>query len=183
MTAAIFGLIGVIVGGLLNALVAMANEAHRDRRAVMAAARLLVVELAEISATCKTGVHAGSWVTIPSHPLETAQWKEYRTLVASQLRAQNWRKVWAGFDTAVQINRLAEGKKPHEELSDVARESLWRANERADVSIAVLEPYVRGEHLLSSRLKRRVGIRPSKRDDGAGTDGAASPDAPPGATA
>lgn len=42
MTAAVFGLIGVIVGVVLNALVAYTLEKQREKRAVRAAARLLL---------------------------------------------------------------------------------------------------------------------------------------------
>lgn len=160
MTAAIFGLIGVIVGGALNAAIAMATEAHRDGRAVMAAARLLVLEAADIGSRCKTALDAGTWGTIPQWPLETVLWEQYRTIMASHVTGSvDWLKLSGGFTTAVTLNQMAEGKEEHQELTDSPREMLKRGTERANESMAVLSPLVRGEHLLSSRVKRRLGLR------------------------
>lgn len=161
MTAAVFGLIGVVVGGVLNGLVALVMDGRRDARAVMGAARLVLEEVSGFSATYSTALEQGTWSTIPQWPLRLGQWEEYRTLIASRVSSSSeWRKLSAPFLDAREINELAATKQPHAALNPPARKILEASLNRTNEAIPVLAPYVRGEHLWAPRLKRNLGIPP-----------------------
>ena len=50
MTAAIFGLVGVIIGGLINAVVAAWQARRADKASARTGARLVALELGDVAA-------------------------------------------------------------------------------------------------------------------------------------
>lgn len=94
MTAAIFGLLGVVVGGLLNGYISSRAERRRDRAEGRAAARLLERELqsalAGIRAWCEKKSSAD-----PSREdvLRFPAWKRYHLVAARSLPAEAWDTV------------------------------------------------------------------------------------------
>lgn len=94
MTAAIFGLLGVVVGGLLNGYVSSRAERRRDRAEGRAAARLLERELQSalggIRAWCEKTSSADP---LPEDVLRFPAWKRYHLVAARSLPADDWDTV------------------------------------------------------------------------------------------
>lgn len=100
MTAAIFGLVGVIVGGVLNGLVSYWLERQREQRAVRAAARLLMDPLQAIDGELDLVFATREWSVLRHKELEAvdALWLQHRGLLASHnAPLDDWQAVGGAF--------------------------------------------------------------------------------------
>jgi hypothetical protein len=88
MTAAMFGLLGVIVGGVINGAVARWQSRCADSNAVRAAARLLLDELTQGWAL--VDIEEGGEVVKSERVPTTHRWTEYEELFARALPINDW---------------------------------------------------------------------------------------------
>jgi hypothetical protein len=99
MTAAIFGLLGVIVGGVLNGVVTWRIERFRERQDAKAAARLAHVELGN----ARSGFDAYAFRPGPDTMAQLQEfltddvWREHRPLLARVLDPPEWLAVSAAY--------------------------------------------------------------------------------------
>jgi hypothetical protein len=97
VTAALFGLVGVIVGGVLNGGVAYVLERRQERANGIVAARLVSHELGMLSGHFehlhKLNLAAG---LLPV-PVTTREWEVHRTVLARVLSPADWEIVHAGY--------------------------------------------------------------------------------------
>jgi hypothetical protein len=159
MTAAIFGLVGVLVGGVLQTFLALVLDGRRDARALQAWARLLAWDVASFQTAYQRALELDppSWFVLPEYPLPLEQWHEARYLVSARLGlSDEWRKVSQAFFDAEQVNTLAARKTIHSQMLEPAQRILARDLIRAKESIAALTPYVRGEHFWRARVARTL---------------------------
>jgi len=154
MTTAIFGLIGVLVGGVLNGVVTAAIEARRDARALQAATRLLSIDVAGAKTTYEDCLQSGTWSSYPSRPLPLEQWEEWKNLLASRLgSSSDWRKLTAPFLDMRHNNELAARHKDNDQMVQPSQEGMQKAVARIDEAIPLLTHYVRGDHLRWNKIK------------------------------
>jgi hypothetical protein len=91
VTAAIFGLIGVVLGGLLNAGVSALAERRRTRREARAASRLLERELQAAAEALHQWLDTRDGSSpAPRDALRFPAWKQYHLIAARNLPAQDW---------------------------------------------------------------------------------------------
>ena len=125
MMAAIFGLVGVIVGGIITAgsnyvLAVRRERADRDRDSrasaieVRRAARLIAVELARAQAVATFAINERRWI---DENLTTEAWQKYAATIAPILSNEAWSDVWL----AIVALEYTEGSK-NEYLSGVLRD-------------------------------------------------------------
>ena len=114
MTAALFGLLGVIVGGVLNGVVAQVIARRQEAAGGRVAARLVGHELGllcgEFEHMQKFGVAAG---LVPV-PIRTPEWDQHRTTLAGVLSDEAWEVVQAGYTWVALYNSAP----PHDRYSD-----------------------------------------------------------------
>jgi hypothetical protein len=112
MTEAIFGLVGVIIGGLLQAATSWLVERRRQSWAVRKAARLLAVDLARCGSVldyaskypCPQQLAKLSWGEVNDVVEATvARWRQTADVFAGTLPQQEW-------DRLVASVRLLEGE-------------------------------------------------------------------------
>jgi hypothetical protein len=99
MTAAIFGLLGVIVGGVLNALMAAWLEARRARAEVRSACRLLHTEFLRakvVLSDLSTGAVRDEELRPADWGHKPADWGQFRGILATTLRPDEWSPVARG---------------------------------------------------------------------------------------
>jgi hypothetical protein len=110
VTAAIFGLLGVVVGGVLNGAVARWQARRAESDAVRAAARLLLDELTQGWAIVdmELGDEAFKSERVPT----TRRWTEYEELFARALSIDDWIALRAA------IERLAK-LGPYQRLDEI----------------------------------------------------------------
>ena len=99
MTAAIFGIIGVIVGGLLNGAVAAWQQRRRERRAARPAARAVMDELSEMQAVLFADAHREPEYRAGGVPAPRA-WPEHRMTLASVVDGETWTAVSGAYAMA-----------------------------------------------------------------------------------
>jgi hypothetical protein len=131
MTEAIFGLVGVVVGGLLTAGLDWWRRRVDERGARRLAARILVDELAALGAAHS---HRNYKVFVGAANRLVAAWREYRTALAT-LRHHDWNEIQATVFVAEMLNeRWADSPE------------LWsdfdRSEKRIDAAIKRLGPYL-----------------------------------------
>ncbi len=93
MTGAIFGLIGVIVGGLLTAAIQAVQQARSDRATARAASRLLSAELSEQHVFLDALVNQDAARPLDSELPAVSAWPEYRAVMARLLEDESWQAV------------------------------------------------------------------------------------------
>jgi gas vesicle protein len=104
MATAIFGLIGVIIGGLIAALSSILVEARRDRKLeqrerkgrlglLKEAARVLDAELEQAATSAYFVVKKRCWWPEEMGPIKIDSWNKYRAILASELAYEDWRTV------------------------------------------------------------------------------------------
>ncbi|NUU15757.1 hypothetical protein HP550_00645 [Cellulomonas humilata] len=93
MTGAIFGLIGVVVGAMLNLVVLTLRERSTTKSAARAAARLVGTELLTF-ATVIRATRSRDPADLPQVKLlDTTAWTAYREVLARVLPDQSWTLV------------------------------------------------------------------------------------------
>jgi hypothetical protein len=92
VSAAVFGLIGVIVGGVLNGFVSYVLERRNERRAARTAARLLLDEWRPLVFLVADVLRLGRWRP-GEQPITFEEWSRHRELLANQLSQEAWLRV------------------------------------------------------------------------------------------
>lgn len=111
MTAAIFGLFGVIVGGVLNTAAGLWQERRRERREARPTARLVMTELSEIQAVLTADARRHPEYRMGSMPPPTA-WPDGRATLAAVLDGETWTAVSGAYMMAEYIFEREEGALP-----------------------------------------------------------------------
>ena len=111
MTAAIFGLLGVVVGGVLNLAAGLWNERRRERRDVRPTARLVMTELSEIQAVLLADARREPEYQMGQVP-PPAAWPEGRATLAAIVDGETWTALNSAYMMAEYIVVKAEGELP-----------------------------------------------------------------------
>jgi hypothetical protein len=97
MLPAVFGLIGVIVGGLLNAAVTAWQARREDVASARVAARLIDLELREAAAILVLNQGANR-ISQGDSPFSNAAWRKYRDVLARALSDRGWEAVATAYE-------------------------------------------------------------------------------------
>ena len=130
MTAAIFGLLGVVVGGLINIIGGVIAEWRRERNEMRAAARLLADELRGIRGRLTMAASADDYTL---RKLDTPEWDRHRDILA------RWwdRKLWATVSAAYTMANSAAGSEGV--MRNTERALAGHAAELAAAAIELLD--------------------------------------------
>jgi hypothetical protein len=108
MSAAVIGLIGVIIGGVLTGGVEFALEHRREKRRGQAAARLVHAALTDIDSFVKASLVRRAWLGDPADALSDAQWLEQRAILAEAPGFDGWYPVAGAWGWIAQLHHLVE---------------------------------------------------------------------------
>src|SRR5579884_4178109 len=92
MGAAIVALVGVVIGGLLTAVLNYVLEARHVFRRARTGARLVQEELAQSSSYLQLVLTSDTW-SLVGNPFHTEVWKQYREVLAEGLSPYEWLSV------------------------------------------------------------------------------------------
>jgi hypothetical protein len=95
VVVALVGLVGVIVGGVLNGVVTAALERIQSARRAMVASRLIQDDLNYINAVLRTELEQGVWnrLTANAPPVPFESWRDGRDGLAGHLSFGEWGAV------------------------------------------------------------------------------------------
>jgi hypothetical protein len=99
VSEAIYTLIGVVIGGLLNMAGLWWVEYRRDRRVALVAARLLIPDLSQVRDAVELAVVGGQWFYFVA---PDTRWNDYSDELARAMKPDDW-SVVAGVFTSVEI--------------------------------------------------------------------------------
>jgi hypothetical protein len=142
VTAAIFGLIGVIVGGVLNAVVAVVFDSRRAALALRTSARLVAEEIQSNGRTLYACVQTGLWLAMRNHPLRFSTWESNAETLA-RMPYRDWVTVAEAIRLTTQIDRI-HGHREHTQLSPMDPPHVQDAVRACELAVGVLERHGRG---------------------------------------
>jgi hypothetical protein len=97
----LFALGGVLLGGLLTGAVTYVLESKRERKAIRAAARVLIDAIKSPMINTQVLLEDGRWFVAPGDDarkhFSTELWEEHRQLLAAGLSPDGWRAVSNAF--------------------------------------------------------------------------------------
>jgi hypothetical protein len=91
LTAAIFGLVGVLVGGALTTGASFVFERRREKRLTRVGLQLLEAEFLKVAGVLYAALEEGVWVA--GSDLEVATWPDYRAALAAELARDDFNFV------------------------------------------------------------------------------------------
>ena len=116
MIEAIFGLVGVVIGGVLTGGINYFLESRREQRAIRAAARLVKVELGVNHHELTNLRVAEKWLS--DRPFSTKEWNKHRDLLASALSVDAWDVITKAYDEIFWVMFTLERVEPELELCE-----------------------------------------------------------------
>jgi hypothetical protein len=142
MTAAIFGLLGVIVGALVNGGVAsiVRREARRGERRV--AARLVLAELDALETTLS--VSSDARVALEDFPLDTDAWHANSAVIAHTLNHSEWSRVSGAYGMLHMLNSVMRDVKTGDELDDEQVHHIETIETHVMEGCFALKPFAEG---------------------------------------
>jgi hypothetical protein len=142
MTAAIFGLLGVIVGGVLNAVVGVVLDGRRSAAALRTSSRLVAEEIQSNGRTLYACDQTGLWLAMRNHPLRFSAWETHAETLA-RMPYEDWVTVAEAIRLTSQIDRI-HGHGEHTHLSPMDPPHVQEAVRACELAVGVLEKHGRG---------------------------------------
>ena len=158
--APVAALLGVIVGGVLNAIVSAEFERRRELAAGAVGARMVRDELELVGDTVRAALREGRWGPILDPGLPYARglwavehrkgkraesaWVTHSGALARCLTYEEWETVSAPYDIVDRTSLRLWTDQPDRDLTDEARTYLERLVESVPAAVAALEQTARG---------------------------------------
>jgi hypothetical protein len=140
MTEAIFGLVGVVIGGLLNVGVAYVAERRERKTDVKVSARLLYSEIKLNQICIRLSLKNEAWGAVKDGVLRD-DWIDHRATLASVLTEDEWGTIDDYFAHLVTMVQLAEMCSYDEAIEETELKTMQRLNELGNNSLEVVGKY------------------------------------------
>lgn len=129
MTEAIFGLIGVVVGGLISGGLSLILEWRRERVAARVAARLVREDLLPVSLGIEDVFDGRAWSQRSDRQSRERSWVEHRSRLATVMKYEDYAAVVQAQIAADRFNAWFANRANLSELSEDDRNQLrsWNA--------------------------------------------------------
>jgi len=108
MTAAIFGLIGVVIGALITGGTNYVLQVRAERREIRAAARLMLQELANTGSAIRYALKLNDREFLRGATHED-EWHRHHMLLARHLSDEEWDAVALGYGEGATAHTLLDG--------------------------------------------------------------------------
>ena len=139
MTAAIFGLIGVVIGGALNLIGLWVLETRRDRRGTQVAARLLIPDLQECKDALFIAQGDTTWVMVV---VPNTRWKTQEERLARGItNADDWSTVMETFLNLERLSNEADTSHPTARFTEEDKAFIEETQAQIRAALDVLRDY------------------------------------------
>jgi hypothetical protein len=155
MTEAIFGLVGVVIGGLLNGSVAWIAERTRSKRAARIVIRLVAVEIEENHISIDMGLNQETFAQM-KFAAGTAAWDAWRETLADVLPVAEWNVVCSYYVMEGHMIALAEENEYPDEFNDGDREIFAMTMKSGEAALACVRKFAGEKAGLRGALKGRA---------------------------
>lgn len=154
MTEAIFGLVGVVVGGVLNGGITWLVERRNQRDQVRVAARLVDGEIRIAAAACNVAVDSKSWHGF-ARVVSSKHWGKYQATLSGAMTDGEWDVVRDYHTHLLQILKPDWGMASFEEAIDSGEmESLKYVADLNERASTVLQSYAQRTKLIDRTRKQ-----------------------------
>lgn len=162
---AVFGLVGVVIGGLLNGAVSWRAERRRARLLSVVGARLIRSELKESRVVAMCCLTAENLDMVGNEKLfGVPSWTEYREVLSQNgLESDDRFKTVEG---AVGHVKSFEALKEMTIWEESGERTLWSLIRDIEGAESVLMPLCRGDHVHPWRARWRKWRRGSEKETG-----------------
>ena len=147
MTAAVFGLVGVVIGALITGGTNYVLQVRAERREIRAAARLMLQELTNTGAAIRYAIELDDREFLRGATSED-EWRTHHLLLARHLSDEEWDAVALGYGEGTVALVLVDGLQPDEwqakarEIADIVddgcRVLLTRAHRKGSDAAPVI---------------------------------------------
>ena len=137
MTEAIFGLIGVMIGGLLNGGVTYLTSRSQTGREAKIGARLVHSEIKLNQIATQLAIDGKSWLPMRVG-VNVDAWLEYRASLAAALSDDAWAAVDTYYGQALTIAAMKEISDEAPEASEDQLPSFHRMLDRGTTAVTVI---------------------------------------------
>jgi hypothetical protein len=142
MTAAIFGLIGVVVGALVTGIVQWRLERRRETTNRRAAMRLLAADFAVSQALIRPVLETGAWGS-ERIPLPLEAYGEYRGVISAELNKAAWKYVEGAVLGLRHLNEIrADAERSGRDFTPAEMDHFRRIGAWLDGTIEKVDAYV-----------------------------------------
>lgn len=135
MSAAIFGLIGVVVGALVTGGVDYVMQRRREKAELRQARRVVAGELSDLWYQLETITAGDRWPgEVPEEWFASRMWEAHRPVLASQLSDEDWNELARIYSIATKFRAMfgaGEALRPPAWLVNTARRLRARTAGRA----------------------------------------------------
>ena len=129
MTEAIFGLIGVVVGGLISGGLSLILEWRKERVAARVAARLVREDLLPVSLGMEDVFSGRPWLQDPDQRSREQSWVEHRSRLATVMKYEDYAAVVQAQIAAGRFSAWIANRADRSKLDESERNQLrsWNA--------------------------------------------------------
>lgn len=137
MAEAVFGLIGVIIGGFISSGATLLLERRRERMAARVGARLVREDLLRAALWIEDALGEDRWVHDPALRLEDDAWREQRSHLAAAMDYADYAAVITARQALHRANQWLDGRDGELELNESDRRSFefWLADLRRGLEV------------------------------------------------
>jgi enoyl-CoA hydratase/carnithine racemase len=170
MTEAIFGLIGVVVGGVIQGGGTWLLARRGDRQVARGAARMTAGELIRAANRMNEVVESGVLGDHAVHTLDLTRWHEHEPLFAATITDdETWFDIYNGHRYCEHVNDWADRAraKPTTHLNDQQRDEIDRASHlalRGAAALMAIGMYGPAKWSVRRGLFRLRSLRPMSEE-------------------
>lgn len=118
MTEAIFGLVGVLIGGLLTGGIDYLMRRREERQMMRALARALHSELVDMRSQCGYCVELGNWLLVDRPFVLPSVWRDHELVLGRLLTWKQWVGLQAVRTSQSALRHLAQMSTAQPELQE-----------------------------------------------------------------
>lgn len=158
MTAAVFGLLGVLVGGVLNAFLQWRLDASRRVADGRGAVRLVAEEISGNLTLAAAAI--GEDRSNPMTRMEADAWIEHKSALALTADDRTWALLREAYAAVWILKELSSPSETTERLTDALISITRNAGETLVQALEALEP-THDQHMMIEWLRGPVGEQAS----------------------
>jgi hypothetical protein len=118
MTEAIFGLIGVIIGGLISGGINLFLQQRKERLSAKVSARLVRDDLYLAACWIEDAVTEGEWEYGSDRKINEQAWNDHRAQLAAVLAYDDYASVGLAYQAVQKVNNWIDKRQEHFNLND-----------------------------------------------------------------